>query len=102
MKLFAFIMAVMVLILSDMPCKDNAATAKGKTVVIKNSSGQNHKDHSDACSPFCQCACCAGFSINHNIASISNIVIYNSPSYSSFLPSQTIEIAYPVWQPPKL
>ncbi|MBS1576793.1 MAG: hypothetical protein JST09_15960 [Bacteroidetes bacterium] len=105
MKFFAFLMAIIVLIQSEMPCKDIAVASKGgktKMETIQKSSKDHQTNHNDACSPFCQCACCAGFSINHNIASISNIIIYSNPSYNSFLPSETIEIAYPVWQPPQL
>ena len=105
MKIFAYIMAMMVLIQSEMPCKDTTIASnegKAKLETIQKSSRHDQTNHADACSPFCQCACCAGFSVNHSIAGMSHIVIHNDRSYNSFLPSKIIEIAYPVWQPPQL
>lgn len=96
-------MAFLVLALSVMPCADAGAAIKdGKTKsAITKTMQQDHNDN-DACSPFCHCACCAGFSINHLVASVAltqfNI---NSPK-SSFLPSEVIEVVLPIWQPPKV
>lgn len=104
MKFFAFLMAIMVLALSVMPCADDANAMnnrKAKTELIK-SSHQQDNPKSDECSPFCQCSCCAGFSVNHFVAEIATIPKYESNSASSFLPANVREVALPIWQPPQL
>ena len=93
----------MVLALSCMPCTDEASdieTANAKTEFAKPVSDQDN-NHDDACSPFCYCSCCAGFSINHSIATVASLPIC-SKNFSSYLPGNLIEISLPVWQPPKI
>lgn len=104
MKFFAFIMAFLVLSLSVMPCADAGAAikdTKAKTEITKTTDQQDHND-ADACSPFCHCACCAGFSINHFIAALTIIPPYSSTTKSSFLHSDVIEVVLPIWQPPQI
>ncbi|MEO6917105.1 MAG: DUF6660 family protein [Chitinophagaceae bacterium] len=104
MKIFAFIMAFLVLSLGIMPCADAGASitdVKAKSE-IGNTTDQHAHDASDACSPFCHCACCAGFSINHFIASIVLIPPYSISSTSSFLRSSVTDVILPVWQPPQI
>ena len=104
MKFFALIMAVLVLALSVMPCADAGAAikdSKAKSGITKTTGRQDHND-ADACSPFCHCACCAGFSINHLIASINIIPPYINTTKSSFLHSDIIEVVLPIWQPPQI
>lgn len=97
-------MAIMVLALGVMPCADAETVVndgKSKSEIIKTSDQQDHKD-ADACSPFCHCACCAGFSINHFIALLTIIPPYGSAPTSRFFSSEVIEVALPIWQPPQL
>ncbi len=103
MKIVALIMAFLVLALNVMPCADGAAIhdGKAKSEIAKTTDPQNHND-ADACSPFCHCSCCAGFSINHFIASVIIIPPYGSNSSCSFLPADIIEVALPIWQPPQI
>ncbi|HEX5152847.1 MAG TPA: DUF6660 family protein [Parafilimonas sp.] len=104
MKIFAFIMAFLVLALSIMPCADigmSANEGNAKTQ-IKESNQQKENPQQDDCSPFCQCNCCAGFSVNHFIASIQAVTIYSEPSRTAHLPCELIEISLPIWQPPQL
>lgn len=96
-------MAFLVLALSCLPCADDVASRnseKAKTEIGQEA--QPEDDHEDACSPFCQCSCCAGFSINHTITAISYDINYNNSCYSSFHRSEIIEISLPIWQPPQL
>lgn len=103
MKFFAFIMAFLVLALSVMPCADSggAKDSKAKTEITKASQQPSHDD-TDECSPFCHCTCCAGFSINHTSTAITAIHSFSNDPKSSFLPSNVIEVALPIWQPPRL
>ena len=105
MKFFAFIMAFLILGLSHLPCADEAfstSVGKVKSELFKTPVQQNETDHKDDCTPFCNCTCCAGFSVNHCIASISAIIVFSSKKFSSYLPANTSEVSIPVWQPPQL
>lgn len=104
MKIFAFIMAVVVLALSIMPCADDANAMNGSKAKTELTKSPHQKDssQSEACSPFCQCSCCAGFSINHLVAAITSIPQYGGNPTSSFLPANVREVALPIWQPPQL
>lgn len=87
-----------------MPCADGATLVrqpKQKSETIKATHSQD-KDRTDSCSPFCQCACCAGFSMNYSIAIVSTIAPYLEIPKTSFLSSEVIEIALPIWQPPQI
>ena len=102
MKFFAFIIAILVLALSIMPCADSGANESKATTVVKKSNHQQNDPQQDDCSPFCQCSCCGTFSPNHFITTISYIPSYLIISKSSFLSANILEIALPIWQPPQL
>jgi len=96
-------MAIIVLLQSWTPCNDAVFAmqeVKAKAA-ISASPQQSDCGHEDACSPFCQCACCAGFSLNHSIASVSSPFCTSKKIFASYLPDHLIEISNPVWQPPK-
>lgn len=98
-------MAFMVLALSCLPCADDAfsmSIGEAKTELVKRATQENDQDHNDTCSPFCQCACCAGFSLGHGVTSISTPFFYGDKSYIFYLPENLLEISAPIWQPPKL
>jgi len=97
-------MAVIVLIQSWTPCKDDvfARTGDKSQTEISKTPQHDSRDHSDACSPFCQCACCAGFSFNHMFGSVSTPQINGDRHFTSYLPADLIEISLPIWQPPQL
>lgn len=103
MKFFAFLMAIMVLSLSVMPCADYdfaMGNSKAKQELSKSDHQQDNPIQ-DACSPFCQCSCCTGFSISHLVATVLSAPTLASNPTSSFLPSDLIEVSYPIWQPPQ-
>ena len=103
MRSFAFIMAFLVLALSIVPCADRGASANDniRSELVK-SAEQKGDPQKDDCSPFCHCTCCAGFSFNNNIATISSPAITTLTGFSSFLSANLIERSLPVWQPPKI
>ena len=104
MKFFVFILAMIVLALSCMPCRDNSFAlkmGKSKIGLAKNHTDQD-KDGTDACSPFFQCSCCAGFSVNHQLAEVSKPLPFHCTQYNTHYIVSIIEISLPVWQPPQL
>jgi len=104
MKIFAFLMAVMVLYLSILPCADDANAMAGKMAKTEFSASTNHQHgpKSDLCSHFCLCSCCAGFYLNHFISSIGIIPAYKQKPQPTPLPINITKISLPVWQPPQL
>jgi hypothetical protein len=102
-KPFAFIMAVIVLLQSWMPCNDAVFAIKDVKAgaAISAAPQQDDTEHTDSCSPFCQCACCAGFSLNYTIASVASPFLTSKKVFASYLPDHLIEVSNPIWQPPK-
>ena len=86
-----------------MACNDDMeCNVKGEVKILASSNQQQHNHNKEACTPFCQCTCCAGFSINHTIVSVPAITVPPSKGISSFLPDNIREISLPIWQPPQL
>ncbi len=105
MRLIVFILAVIVLSLTCLPCADGfyiIKSGKSKTAVAKVPTQENDQDHNDACSPFCHCTCCAGFSINHVIASVNSLDHVGKINFVSSIKNAVIDISLPIWQPPQL
>ena len=102
MKFLAFIMAILVLALSLMPCADaNAVHDSCAKTELTAATHQQHNQAPDGCAPFCHCMCCAGFTISH-LSSFTIISLIANKQKGSFLPSEVIDITLPVWQPPQL
>ena len=104
MKLFTFLLAVMVLALSCVPCMDDTFAANdGKAKAEISKSGQQ-KEHSntDACSPFCTCNCCTGFTFVFIHCEVTHPVLLAPEKITPHLPAEISNIALPVWQPPQL
>jgi len=104
MKACALILAFIVLGLSFMPCSDVTAAglSKAAKTEVTKSDNTRDNDHNEACSPFCHCACCAGFSISHSLPTFGTIYIRPVRLFSSYLPDNLISISLPIWQPPKI
>lgn len=104
MKVFAFFLAILVLGQSMLPCSDSDLAArhvKAKTEMTK--ALHSHESPGlDDCSPFCQCACCAVFSVNHSTVSVNLVPVYNNTLQAGWIPSYALDMALPVWQPPQL
>ena len=69
MKLIAYILAFYTLILSCIPCQDEAVLfakmeQRNQTEFSISHQKQQNEDKCDLCSPFCICACCAGITLN--------------------------------------
>jgi hypothetical protein len=103
MKFFAFIMAILVLTQSVMPCGDKGSItneSKSKTELTKANNQQD--DQHDDCSPFCSCSCCAGVAFLAPSTKVSFLIAQMSPVYCSTITTHLFRIAIPIWQPPQL
>jgi hypothetical protein len=106
MKLFSTFMAILVIWLSCLPCADFALAKKAvefeKSSSVSERHNESQDEHSDSCSPFCQCMCCAGFSITHSTAVLNEPVVRQNTHSASYVLTNIHEISLPIWQPPQL
>lgn len=104
MKIFALIMAIVVITLSCTPCMDGTFAISNTKLSMGQSSSDPHSNHNDAdpCSPFCTCNCCTGLSSLASPVKLTPIMRYATKVYASYLPSAVIGISLPIWQPPQL
>jgi hypothetical protein len=102
MKIFAFIMSIVVLTLSMVPCADAGAASQNHLKAEINSAHQHKNDWQDQCSPFCHCNCCSSASSHQFTAFTLTKPSFAKKLQSEFLSSSIIEIALPIWQPPQL
>jgi hypothetical protein len=56
-KLLVAIFSLYILLLPAVPCRDTKECKEAIGTEKKASTG-NHKEHEEACSPFCNCTCC--------------------------------------------
>jgi hypothetical protein len=101
-KIFAFIMAVLIISFSVLPCADDAsvATEESGNYSFAESIPQDEPTE-DACSPFCICTCCAGFSITCTSTSLAVFTAPYKKAHSSFNEAGIITVASTIWQPPR-
>lgn len=104
MKLFAFIMSLLVFIQSALPCMDEGSftNVKKSQAVVSGASGESHSGNTDGCSPFCTCSCCASASCTNGLAAFEAIHFTFRPFTTDYLPASLREVALPIWQPPQL
>ena len=103
MKVFTLIMAFVVFFASITPCADSVgAIIENRTTALST----NHKPSSpgdlDCCSPFCICACCAGFVYNPSLYQINEVQPLHNPITVAFISADISSISLPIWQPPQL
>lgn len=97
-------MAFLVLALSCLSCADKGMPSKSESVqyeLVKEISNQDN-DKDDNCSPFCQCACCPGFSVNHPLLVSDFSIEHISLKFPSHISFDLLGLALPIWQPPQL
>jgi hypothetical protein len=59
MKFFAFLFSLYILTLNCLPCGDSRECDVQKEQNVSSTPGLEHGHESEACTPFCTCACCA-------------------------------------------
>lgn len=97
-------MALMVLAFSMLPCADEGTVTEGKakSELAQSIPQDNDGDHNDACSPFCICSCCAGFSVLTKLPAAVALPISFQPAHATYIADRLFSIALPIWQPPRL
>lgn len=107
-RLIASILAILVLVLSCIPCDDAGAAAHstGSVTQVAEKSRNGScpvEGHADHCSPFCACACCTGATLPQVLGvPVAPVIEWQSPVYAAHLPVRIQRLAFAVWQPPQL
>lgn len=102
MKIFAFIMAFIVLAMSTIPCADGAVAMSKAKSEMKNSNHQQNDHPTRDCSPFCSCSCCTSSPIPQFISKVILVKPTIIRSYTPVYSSPIKEISLSIWQPPQL
>lgn len=103
MKFFAVILSFYMLALNCFPCGDGEECNVKTEQNISASHQQDHEHESEACTPFCSCACCAAAGFYHPVSNtkITQLVfhagkiLYLKDNFHSY-------DLHSVWQPPKI
>ncbi|GAA0564553.1 hypothetical protein GCM10009415_53760 [Chitinophaga japonensis] len=96
---------MLVLALSCVPCADglySAGNGRQAAAFVKAADHQHDREHSDTCSPLCQCACCASVLLSPAFINVSRLTDNSATLQAADLSADVIEISLPVWQPPQL
>jgi hypothetical protein len=101
MKIFAYILSFVVLILAVNPCidgiKDNTLQ---KTKLSQSTNNNNRQNTTDHCSPFCTCQCCQSNFFVSNIT-VKSPAVELEISYIEYSPSfQSLDL-FDFYIPPK-
>ena len=91
------------LALNCFPCEDSAEWNVKTEQKISTTHQQDHEQESEACTPFCSCACCAAAGFYHQVSNtpITRLVLqagkflYPNDNFNSY-------DLHSVWQPPKI
>lgn len=103
MRLIAFILNIMIVVFSCLPCSDANASEKTGVQYEMSTAKSTHHDHQkDSCSPFCICSCCAMVYMHTGLILFTTNGPLGTPVYNNFLSPHTQQIAIAIWQPPKL
>ncbi|TDE09413.1 DUF6660 family protein [Dyadobacter psychrotolerans] len=104
-RIILIVLAIYTAALSCIPCKDQVSPAWYSSTVkmVKAETERQKPIDVDLCTPFCTCSCCAGVSLQQEIAYL--------PDKSSFSTFGDIAFAYlsrthigdltSIWQPPR-
>ena len=104
MKFFTLIMSFFLLYLSCLSCSDSKeCNINAEQKVSATTNHEQHKHTSEACTPFCNCSCCAASAFHQPFAKQQALKqIFQSVKYhiqnDSFLSQEFSSI----WQPPKI
>lgn len=104
MKFFANIMSIYLLVLCCIPCNDKEECNINTNYKI--SSASNHSEHNhanEACSPFCNCTCCAASAFFSPLSYLTFFKFKISQvKYSIYKSTFRSDYSFSIWQPPQL
>jgi len=102
MKILSGLLAVYMLTLVFMPCKDECTTNSYQISSPIQDHQEHHENEQDLCSPFCLCSCCGNpVSVSQYYANLYELtfsVRIFHPYFENGNPAPTADM----WQPPRL
>jgi len=101
MRLLSFIGIILVLGLNLVPCGDVIASLNGNRTEQAIATHHSEKSN-DACTPFCNCACCATASVTQEAQVIATPFAGHVILFSAYPAGKFIAVDLPIWQPPQL
>jgi hypothetical protein len=69
---------------------------------IEQTSGSDHENDCNDCSPFSACSSASGFPIDNEITSLDTLFFYTSQCYNEFHSSSKSEYYQSLFQPPRV
>jgi len=104
MKFFFFLLSCFMLYLSCLPCRDSKdCNEQSATKISAASNHQQHNHDEEACTPFCNCSCCAAATCFTSFNRIQfDVVTFQSVKYPIGNTALNTEVYFSIFQPPKL
>lgn len=105
MKLWAFFLAMYVLVLAGLPCADVCQDEPTATATQASTPHSDDHRHTESCSPFCLCTACPGFTVPQlgpPVAASSLPVSRAGVVRSLYRSSHALEVPGRIWQPPRV
>ncbi|MBW3129917.1 DUF6660 family protein [Hymenobacter profundi] len=104
MKLWAFFLAIYVLVLAGLPCGD---VCQDESTTTAQSSAPDHDDHThtESCSPFCLCTACPGFTVPQLVPPVAARPLPSPLAEavrSTYQAPHALEVPGRIWQPPRV
>jgi hypothetical protein len=106
MKLFGYILAFYLILLSVVPCCTFDDFPEDKMdISAETEQSANHETGDEdcgSCSPFFSCGGCATATVDFQQAILDLASLQDSPVYTSYIEISLPKVDYDFWQPPKL
>lgn len=105
MKLSSWLVGIVILLMSCLPCADAAiGHSNANRAGLNNSyATESHRDQAiDACSPFCVCSCCHTPSVMKQVLLTTQLNSELNNQYADMQLRKLTSAPIAFWQPPKL
>lgn len=100
----ALILCIVLVMQSCIPCADTDHSVRTTNTQEKKSPSptEQDSDHSDVCSPFCQCSCCSCVGEPQTIVFlVYDCVVHMLHDFGDQYIPELVGVFSPVWQPPR-
>ncbi len=102
MKLFAYILSLYILVLTNISCIDIPKDNVLHKVELSQNTTENHQNNTDHCSPFWPCNCCIPPAISQVYTIQFNFFFFSQKHYAEYTSAFFSSINTAIWQPPKI
>jgi hypothetical protein len=106
MKIWGYILAFYLILLSVVPCCSFDDYPEDKTDLSAGAEQTTNHEAGDedcgSCSPFFSCDGCATATVDFQPTNFDLVSLQDSPVYTSYLEISLPRVDYDFWQPPKL